>query len=607
MIVVFKIAFILFCAYVLANIFKENVLKLIPTTIFILITIMLIGGYLSNLVIAKIFVYVFFAIIVLVSVIKCKIKIDKTNLIYLGVAIGIIAFIYIYNYDRYVFSWDEYSHWARVIKNMYYTSRFSRQNDEYLLYGTYPPNVSLFLYFFQDKNGFIEWKLFVAQSIYTIALCLPIIKYTSGSKSIFHRCISILVAFTIPIVFNDRQYSQLYVDALMGLLLGYAIIEYYFNSNNVLKWINISLSLMLLSLTKDAGIILSIIAILIFLADVLFCKHSGFIDKNSIKKSRIDIFIAICIIFLGFFSWRIYLQSVGIVVDQASSYKQLITSLPPYWKVTCTNFLELFMRQGLKKTIFLTPISILFIGFIVATIVYFICKYSKNKNQNVGIRLAFGIDIVVVLAFIYFILIFVTYIARFSEYESTRCASFERYSWTILTAVVMFSITTLLAFVDNKQGWIAILASVSILLNTMCSYTSLIHYFVEKKDTYYTMKFWTNISNSIQSKMETNSKVTIVSFNDDAYSQLVLGYYLGPRNIVSGYSEPSLTKDSIYSYVTTAKDYMQYLNNEKIKYIYLRNITNEFKNNFELLFEDKQQIKNGNLFKIEKNKFVKIN
>ena len=226
---------------------------------------------------------------------------------------NLLLFLYV-NYNRPAWSWDEFSHWARVVKNMNFTKHLNRATDTYLWFNHYPPNVSLFLYFFNYTNNFIEWRLQYAQSLYTFILVFPIAFYVDKSKNNIKKLLIIFLSLLIPISIYQMSCISLYVDTIMGLLLGYSILIYLFEENKIIKFIGITLSLMAVTLTKDAGAILALLFIVIIFINELLKR----IQNKNIKEKMNNIYNYKYILynflftFIAYYSYKIYLNSVGI-------------------------------------------------------------------------------------------------------------------------------------------------------------------------------------------------------------------------------------------------------------------------------------------------------
>lgn len=79
-------------------------------------------------------------------------------------------------------SWDEFSHWADVVKAITYVNDFNTNPLAHSMFQSYPPAMALFQYFFQvlfqlldTPGGFSEWRLLFAYQLYVVALILPFI------------------------------------------------------------------------------------------------------------------------------------------------------------------------------------------------------------------------------------------------------------------------------------------------------------------------------------------------------------------------------------------------------------------------------------------------
>ena len=78
--------------------------------------------------------------------------------------------------------WDEFSHWATVVKAMVQEGCLAYHPKAHLTFGNYPPAMALFQYFLQKiyiicGNGeFSEWRLYLSYIVLVFTFLLPLIK-----------------------------------------------------------------------------------------------------------------------------------------------------------------------------------------------------------------------------------------------------------------------------------------------------------------------------------------------------------------------------------------------------------------------------------------------
>lgn len=101
---------------------------------------------------------------------------------------GFLAFIIIFacvclfNFGRVAYYWDEFSHWADIVKVMTTLNDFGTNPESYSIFRSYPPGMSLFQYYalklseWTTSVPFNEWQLYAAYQIFLFSFMLPFIK-----------------------------------------------------------------------------------------------------------------------------------------------------------------------------------------------------------------------------------------------------------------------------------------------------------------------------------------------------------------------------------------------------------------------------------------------
>lgn len=160
------------------------------------------------------------------------------------------------NYDMQAHDWDEFSHWALVVKEMNAVNVLpSNPAVRFTFYKTYPPAMPLFEYFVLKLNGgvFTEWLLYAAYQIFLLSLFMPFIERLDFSK--WYNWLFVPAMWLAPLVFYDNVYEGLYVDAFLGVLSGTclaAIVDKEADSR--LQKLFIFFGVAVLTLAKEIGI-----------------------------------------------------------------------------------------------------------------------------------------------------------------------------------------------------------------------------------------------------------------------------------------------------------------------------------------------------------------
>ncbi len=112
-------------------------------------------------------------------------------------------------------TWDNFSHWGVVVKQMFATNRFPNANDAVIFYKEYPLGSSLYIYYFAGFISKSEPLQLLAQIYMIVASIMPIFVFTKKNK------IASLIAalsFTNSILVYNIYVTDLSVDTLLGVV-----------------------------------------------------------------------------------------------------------------------------------------------------------------------------------------------------------------------------------------------------------------------------------------------------------------------------------------------------------------------------------------------------
>ena len=87
------------------------------------------------------------------------------------------------NYGMMAATWDEFSHWADIVKAMVSIDDFGTNPEAQSIFQSYPPGMSLFQYFFEKvylllNRGelFSEWRLYFSYQIFFLSFFMPFLR-----------------------------------------------------------------------------------------------------------------------------------------------------------------------------------------------------------------------------------------------------------------------------------------------------------------------------------------------------------------------------------------------------------------------------------------------
>jgi len=546
--------FLILCsgAISLSLIFNKKIEETISLWIFILIAFMYIFGILGLL---KFGIYTVVLVSLMCALFCCyNIYKNKQNFISHvltpGFAIFIIFFILIWwaQRGRMLTSWDEFSHWGLVVKNMYIFNALGNYPDATTMFKGYPPATSLFEYFWVKLSGnFSEGNLFRAMNILYFSLMLPIFKNIEWKHfgKIIIRTLFILI---LPLVFYKNFYICITVDAILGIMFAYILINYFTNELDTYTILSISFALFILSLTKSSGSALAFITVLIIAMDILFINRQDlkrYIGKgNSFKKFKRVVIVSYPLLFTvaAKYSWSLYL-SITKTNESWNTSKVTLHGLTSifdgssllYQKQTLINFFNFLSKSLLTDHI----LKISFIGwmliliFISIIFIYFICKEDDQKCFKVATIVLF------VGAGIYTLSLLVLYLFTYTEYEAVKLASCARYLDTYLLGILVFLIA-MICLKDHENRvksnlltmFLILLLLLTTKLNPILDITFLAPSSI--KSSISLRKVFEPITKIKQTTSNKNDKVYFISIADEGFDLMVSKYNMTPIKLNIG-------------------------------------------------------------------------
>lgn len=523
---IIAISIIIFWAVLLAVGFKQKFEWTFPVAIFLIIVVLYIGGIFGNLLYGIYTIYGITGIGIIISLryksnfIKVIIDSNKIGVIFLLICAGIFGLVHI---GRELSFFDEYSHWALVVKNMFYLNKFGNVKEATTMFKDYPPAASLFEYFFvRIGNVYTEANLYRAISIFSVTLMLPYFECLKMNKK--QNIFLAVIVFLIPVFFYNG-YTLLTVDNLLGLLMGYLLTTYYFAQADGFKYISLLLGSFVLSLTKASGAGLMAIVIVFMALDV----WNG--DRKEIKWKLKCILSAVGGGILAKISWQYCLQVSGTAavwdtdkITLESIYTGLFIDHPAYWEVTIKNFVKAMVEPvGATGFFFMSYSGWLLLIIVVGTFLA-VCQ-NRNKriiNFTIGSLIGFGI---------YMISLLMCYLFIYSEEEAQEVASFSRYMDSYLMGIMYCLIIFILLYMQNKKVFTVRSMCVSIIILLAVSRPS---------GLIYTLSGARSTNERNREQLDSVAQLVDVKVNPDefvvvirgqtlnAIEELALNYYLLP-------------------------------------------------------------------------------
>lgn len=378
----------------------------------------------------------------------------------------------VFTKNRALVVWDEFSHWALVVKNMFYLDAFGTSEGSTVVFRSYPPSIALFEYYFVRSAGrFTEGALFFSKDVLSFALFMPFFRKCDwkNCKSFFLLC---AIAFCIPLVEYPYYYSTVIVDGTLGLLFSYSLATYCLSSErDLFLFSSLALALFVLTDAKPAGLGLALFTVVIILADLLiFNRKAAPSPASASKKSLIGASLPVAAVLFGKCSWLLHCRLTSTLdYWRAPSISlqglvQLVRDVRPYQKQTLFNFYNrLFELGDSYYAIKLSPI--LWISAVLALAIG--CRYLLKGDAQEQKRFSVCVGGLTVFYFAWLGSMLFLYLFIFNPVEAQQLASFNRYVSTYQMGAFVFIIMMLAQSLQSTQRRRVSAAGLALLLCAM--------------------------------------------------------------------------------------------------------------------------------------------
>lgn len=201
---------------------------------------------------------------------------------------------------------DELRHWGIAVRDMFYFDSFAKHAGTTVILPRYLPFATLIEYLFEYMNGvFNESILFISYQTMLLSVLIilcRLLQRKSGIKLIF-PVLSLMIC--VPVIFFNNISNSIMVDSLIAVIMAYVLICYYSDEMTWFNMIRILTALVALTLTKDVGLVLAGLAVLIMLGDSLLMQIRE--RKRNLKKLIYPVLCGVLVLAV-YFSWQVYLS-----------------------------------------------------------------------------------------------------------------------------------------------------------------------------------------------------------------------------------------------------------------------------------------------------------
>lgn len=424
----------------LSIIFNKKIEVTIPVSVTAIVLVVYIFGIFDKLLwgiyaveILTILQIIYIGISIYFANKKKEIKQLFNNIITPGLLIYVVlvSVVAILNKGKIFEDYDEFNHWAVIIKNMFQNNQYGINADSVINYSEYPPFTAIFQYLVLKLKGtYSEDVIITAQSILYFSIIIPITQNVAWKKIQIKDVAMILGMICIPMILKPTFYTDILVDAIIGVMFAYTIYNIYRKEENIIyKMIMIFSGLLMLSLTKTSGLGLAFLAIGFVILRICTNKDK----KENLKL--FSVFMILWIILVGLWYGKVGMENANTnwnfhnIVDRNVITRELETK---------KEIMIRFITSILYTSNIVTEkgLTVLSVVLVILAINILIFRNLPKKNREKYKKFAIYMFVCSIL---YYIILLYMYLTIFDVSEATTLTSLGRYSMTILLADIVFN------------------------------------------------------------------------------------------------------------------------------------------------------------------------
>lgn len=440
---------IMFLWFLLAGIFmfvhyKFKIKKefVIPITFLVVILILFLASLLNVIKIVTILIYLFGLFGYYYLFIKKKLNKDflKEFYDYKTIIIGsLILFVTIISYCLEFTSYDNFSHWALISKQLFMHDclpSFEYNADDFT---TYPPGSALFIYFIGLLVGKTEHAMILGQAYLIIGILSSLMVLFKDKNKLLSSIL--FIVFTLFIFVSNVVITDLLIDTLLGVLGILSVLFAYYYRDNIKK------AGILLAMMSCVFIIFKNSGFLFITMNVLLMLIIGFRNKN-IKKSLLYIVLMLLCAAGFFYLWQhhllmVYYDQSGLTTKHSISVANAMKNLGQNGYENSLAVIDVYLKNFININ---NLINWYMIGINIVLILL-ICLYKNNRKNIFKVLILCD-----VLYLCYWAAYGVLYVLSMPFAEAIVLACYNRYMMSciiVLIGIVLIAVYELC--VDKKS------------------------------------------------------------------------------------------------------------------------------------------------------------
>ena len=383
---------------------------------------------------------------------------------------------------------DDFSHWFRISKIMYYDNSYPVTPE--IRYLSYPPGTATWIYMFTKAFGFNVRNCLLAQTIMVLSSFCPFFGLISMKGAAAKRASLYLFVFSSFVVLSmvTLSVSDLTVDSVLGFVALACLVTAMNGVNDRSDYVILLILVSLLALIKTAS------AFFIVMVLTAYLHKSRDLDKTArALRSALLVALPVCLVLLYFLRNSCFYGDIGSSAQGFSMerYSDLFRDKSP--ELVMTTVVNIFLQ------------SLLFVnGFPQVTLVWLsflgIFILSRSKDNEVRFWLLYA----VISYSVFIVSLTAIYIFSMDSTEAIILSGFPRYLDQI--AIVLFGMIVYMLVSVCSQGEVKMFKCKSPMIMAVTSLLilglSVYYYSLRSTTDYvtgpYTDKVWNMLSESAE-------------------------------------------------------------------------------------------------------------
>ena len=521
------------------------------------------------------------------------------------------------NVGKQAAEWDDFSHWATVVKHMtFYNTLGYDQNYSYVYFKTYPPAMALFQYLVQrivlwwnPEVGFSEWHLFFAYQMFAASFLMPFLGILNFKRPYAWICSAFL--FALINIVHPSPLSSLLIDPFLGMVSGAGLAMVFLGElkPHPVYRVSILLTISIIVLTKDAGMLFAILIMLSFIA-----MGWQTLDMKSIKSVCGSLILPVLAVALPKGLWAIGLwmndaQEVFSKIDFLSLIKVILGQEESYRKEIALSFIRKSVQPYTFVTFFGRSLPVLLLFAVLLGMAYFMCvMYGRSVlGKKKAFYTIFFEMCVCVLSFSFGLLL--VYMYKLTPEEGRVLHSYERYMSILVYQLVFFDMLAAVALTERFGAWGAAMTALLVGFSICTGTAGATLRYCTRVPVWYAnelRKQYTSFFEYVEEKTSEDSVIYFVSQGNDGYEFWCARFCLMPRTV-----NPFSLKEHTWTIGIpkdandrltmrlTADEWREML--QKCDYVALFRLNDLFYENSSGLFEDPGAIAEQSLYRVDQN------